>query len=60
MEFSFEEGLNQNFKLSVELVSFNAEVYFNAILDRPVCFTILSSGKPVRRMHELVTYFEQG
>lgn len=60
VEFSFEEGLNQNFKLSVELVSFNAEVGFNAILDKPVCFTILSAGKPVRQIHGLVTDFVQG
>ncbi|MGL4668532.1 MAG: contractile injection system protein, VgrG/Pvc8 family, partial [Saezia sp.] len=60
LSFSLEEGLNSPFILEVDLVSFDPNIDFAAIIDKPALFTIYQSGVPVRHVHGLVSDFEQG
>ena len=60
LSFTLEENLNTPFLLEVELVSFDPAIDFNAVIDKPVLFTIYQSGVPVRHVHGLISDFEQG
>ena len=60
LSFTFEESLNEAFLLDVELVSHDAAIDFNALIDKPVLFTIWKNDVAMRRIHGLVSNFEQG
>lgn len=60
VEFTFEEGLSQPFKLSLELVSHEPAVDFNRVLDLAALFTLWRGDRPVRHVHGLVSLFSQG
>ncbi|MGL4667358.1 MAG: contractile injection system protein, VgrG/Pvc8 family, partial [Saezia sp.] len=60
LSFTLEEDLNSPFKLEVELISFDAAIDFNELIDKPVLFTISRGGTAVRHIHGLVSTFEQG
>jgi len=58
--FSLEEALSENFRLTVDLSSFEAAVDFAVVLDQPALFTLWQGGQAVRHVHGLVSTFEQG
>ncbi|MGL4666479.1 MAG: type VI secretion system Vgr family protein, partial [Saezia sp.] len=60
LSFTLEEALNEGFCLEVELISHNANIAFDRVVDRPAVFTIHQQGVPVRFVHGLVSAFEQG
>lgn len=58
--FTLQEGLSQPFHLDIQLSSDNPNVNFGAVLDRPALFTIWRGEQPVRRVHGLISLFNQG
>ncbi|KAA0984995.1 type VI secretion system tip protein VgrG [Pseudomonas sp. ANT_J12] len=60
VSFTLEEGLSQPFKLELELVSHNAAIDFNRLLDLAALFTLWRGETPVRYVHGLVSLFQQG
>jgi type VI secretion system secreted protein VgrG len=60
VSFTLEEGLSQPFKLELELVSHNAAIDFNRVLDLAALFTLWRGDTPVRYVHGLVSLFTQG
>ncbi|CAI8779618.1 Type VI secretion system spike protein VgrG2a [Pseudomonas sp. IT-196MI5] len=60
VSFTLEEGLSRPFKLELELVSHNAAIDFNRVLDLAGLFTLWRGETPVRYVHGLVSLFTQG
>lgn len=60
VSFELKEELSQPFKLTLKLISFEYDVDFGHLLDKPVLFTICDSERPVRYVHGLVSSFSQG
>ena len=60
VSFTLEEGLSQPFKLELQLVSHNAAIDFNRVLDLAGLFTLWRGETPVRYVHGLVSLFQQG
>ncbi|WJD60389.1 type VI secretion system Vgr family protein [Pseudomonas kurunegalensis] len=60
VSFKLEEALSQPFTLTLELVSFEHDIDFGHLLDKPVLFTIWQGERPVRYVHGLVSSFSQG
>ena len=60
VSFKLEEALSQPFTLTLELVSFEHDIDFGHLLDKPVLFTIWQGKRPVRYVHGLVSSFSQG
>ena len=55
LEFHLEEGLNRPFTLDIELISSDANIDFDALIDKPAAFTIWQGDTPVRRIHGLIS-----
>ncbi|CAI3805470.1 hypothetical protein GLGCALEP_03893 [Pseudomonas sp. MM221] len=60
VSFKLNEALSQPFKLTLELISFEHDIDFGHLLDKPVLFTIWDGERPVRYLHGLVSNFSQG
>ncbi|MDD2004325.1 type VI secretion system Vgr family protein, partial [Pseudomonas putida] len=54
------EGISAPFELELKLISFENDIDFGHLLDKPVLFTILEGERPVRYVHGLVSSFSQG
>ncbi len=60
VSFKLEEAISQPFVLSLELVSYDSDVDFGQVLDKPALFTLYCAGRPLRHVHGLVSAFSQG
>ncbi|MEL1266397.1 type VI secretion system Vgr family protein, partial [Pseudoxanthomonas putridarboris] len=60
VRFGLSEGLSTPFRLELELASGQSSMDFDALLDVAATFTLSRSGVAVRRVHGIVTAFEQG
>ena len=60
IEFKLDEGLSQPFKLDLKLASFDAELDFGTLLDKPALLTIWRGDTPVRYVHGLISSLTQG
>ncbi|EKT4505329.1 type VI secretion system Vgr family protein, partial [Pseudomonas aeruginosa] len=52
-------GISAPFELELKLISFENDIDFGHLLDKPVLFTILDGERPVRYVHGLVSRFSQ-
>lgn len=59
-EFALEEGLNQPFRLRLELASPEPDVDFGAVLDQPCELLVWYSGELLRRVCGVVSDMAQG
>ncbi len=59
VSFELREGISTPFKLELKLVSFENDIDFGHLLDKPVLFTIWEGERPVRYVHGLVSTFSQ-
>nr|WP_219857519.1 type VI secretion system tip protein TssI/VgrG [Pseudomonas monteilii] len=55
-----DEAISTPFQLQLELISFEDDVDFGQLLDKPVLFTIWRGERPLRYVHGLVSTFSQG
>ena len=60
VSFKLEEAISQPFVLSLELVSYDSDVDFGQVLDKPALFTLYCADRPLRHVHGLVSAFSQG
>ncbi|AHD15131.1 type VI secretion protein VgrG [Pseudomonas sp. FGI182] len=60
VSFELDEMISSPFQLKLELISFEDEVDFGQLLDKPVLFTIWRGERPLRYVHGLVSGFSQG
>ncbi|WP_139670232.1 type VI secretion system Vgr family protein [Pseudomonas sp. F16(2018)] len=60
VSFELKEAISTPFSLELELISFEPEINFGQLLDKPVLFTIWDGERPVRYVHGLVSGFSQG
>nr|WP_225778019.1 type VI secretion system tip protein TssI/VgrG [Pseudomonas sp. Marseille-Q3773] len=60
VSFELDEALSSPFQLSLELISFDSDVDFGALLDKPALFTLWRGERPLRYVHGLVSRFSQG
>ena len=60
VSFELDEAISTPFQLKLELVSFEDDVDFGQLLDKPVLFTIRRGERPLRYVHGLVSTFSQG
>ena len=60
VSFVLDEAISTPFQLKLELVSFEDDVDFGQLLDKPVLFTIWRGERPLRYVHGLVSTFSQG
>ncbi len=60
VSFELDEVISSPFQLKLELISFEDEVDFGQLLDKPVLFTIWRGERPLRYVHGLVSSFSQG
>ncbi|MCE0916238.1 type VI secretion system tip protein TssI/VgrG, partial [Pseudomonas sp. NMI760_13] len=60
VSFTLDEALSTPFKLVLELVSYEDNVDFGHLLDKPALFTILRGQRPMRYVHGLISAFSQG
>lgn len=60
VSFTLDEAVSTPFQLTLELVSFEHDVDFGQLLDKPVLFAIWREKRPVRYVHGLVSSFSQG
>lgn len=60
VSFEHKEAISTPFTLELELVSFEPNIDFGQLLDKPVVFTIWKGKGPVRYVHGLVSRFSQG
>jgi type VI secretion system secreted protein VgrG len=60
VSFTLKEELSKPFTLALELISYEPDVDFGHLLDKPVLFTIYRDLRPVRYVHGLVSSFTQG
>lgn len=59
VSFTLKEGISQPFTLELQLVSYENDIDFGQLLDKPVLFTIWKGERPVRYVHGLVSRFSQ-
>ncbi|MBA6141007.1 MULTISPECIES: type VI secretion system Vgr family protein [Pseudomonas] len=59
VSFELREGLSTPFELALKLISFENDIDFGLLLDKPVLFTLWEKGRPVRHVHGLVSSFSQ-
>ncbi|WP_394294663.1 type VI secretion system Vgr family protein [Aeromonas rivipollensis] len=59
-EFALDEGLNQPFRLRLELASPEPDVDFGAVLDQPCELLVWYNGEPQRRVCGVVSDMAQG
>ncbi|RUS67396.1 Actin cross-linking toxin VgrG1 [Saezia sanguinis] len=59
VEFKLEEALNEPFVLEIELLSSDANINFDKLLDQPALFTIWQGGTAVRYVRGLISNFSQ-
>nr|WP_314482098.1 type VI secretion system tip protein TssI/VgrG [uncultured Pseudomonas sp.] len=59
VSFTLKEGISQPFTLELQLVSYENDIDFGELLDKPVLFTIWNAKRPVRYVHGLVSRFSQ-
>ena len=60
IEFTLDEGLSKPFTLMLQLASFDAELDFGTLLDKPALLTIWRGDTPVRYVHGLISSLTQG
>jgi len=60
VSFKHKEAISTPFTLELELVSFEPNIDFGQLLDKPILFTIWDGERPVRYVHGLVSRFSQG
>ncbi|MBV4507841.1 type VI secretion system tip protein VgrG [Pseudomonas sp. BW13M1] len=60
VSFTLDEALSTPFRLVLELVSYEDNVDFGHLLDKPALFTILRGQRPMRHVHGLISAFSQG
>ncbi|WDY56302.1 type VI secretion system Vgr family protein [Pseudomonas sp. PSKL.D1] len=60
VSFSLTEALSKPFRLELELISFENDINFGHLLDKPVLFTVWRDERPVRYVHGLVSSFSLG
>ena len=60
VSFELDEAVSTPFQLSLELVSYQDDVDFGQLLDKPVLFTLWRGDRPLRYVHGLVSTFSQG
>ena len=60
VSFELDEAISAPFQLHLELISFDADVDFGLLLDKPVLFTVWRGEQPLRHVHGLVSSFSQG
>ncbi|MGY3285512.1 type VI secretion system VgrG family protein [Pseudomonas fulva] len=60
VSFEHKEAISTPFTLELELVSFEPNIDFGQLLDKPILFTIWDGKGPVRYVHGLVSRFSQG
>ncbi|AYO00036.1 type VI secretion system tip protein VgrG [Pseudomonas sp. LTGT-11-2Z] len=60
VSFELDEAISTPFQLQLELISFEDDVDFGQLLDKPVLFTIWRGERPLRYVHGLVSTFSQG
>ena len=60
VSFELDEAISTPFQLKLELISFEDDVDFGQLLDKPVLFTIWRGERPLRYVHGLVSAFSQG
>ncbi|PRN01745.1 type VI secretion protein VgrG [Pseudomonas sp. LLC-1] len=60
VSFELDEAISTPFQLQLELISFEDDVDFGQLLDKPVLFTIWRGERPQRYVHGLVSTFSQG
>lgn len=59
VSFELYEGVSMPFKLQLKLISFDNNIDFGHLLDKPVLFTLWKGERPVRYVHGLVSRFSQ-
>ncbi|BDM22955.1 type VI secretion system tip protein VgrG [Pseudomonas sp. LRP2-20] len=59
VSFELREGISIPFALELKLISFENDIDFGDLLDKPVLFTIWSDESPVRYVHGVVSRFSQ-
>ncbi len=59
VSFTLKEGISQPFTLELQLISYEHDVDFGHLLDKPVLFTLWNGARPVRYVHGLVSRFIQ-
>jgi len=59
VSFELREGISTPFELELKLISFENDIDFGHLLDKPVLFTIWEAERPVRYVHGLVSRFSQ-
>lgn len=48
VSFTLKEGISQQFTLELQLVSYENDIDFGQLLDKPVLFSIWNGKRPVR------------
>ncbi|MDH1659186.1 type VI secretion system tip protein VgrG [Pseudomonas mosselii] len=59
VSFELREGVSTPFTLELTLISFENDIDFGHLLDKPVLFTLWEGERPVRYVHGLVSRFSQ-
>ncbi|MFK3721587.1 type VI secretion system Vgr family protein [Pseudomonas fulva] len=57
--FELREGISMPFELELKLISFENDIDFGHLLDKPVLFTVWEGTRPVRYVHGLVSRLSQ-
>ena len=60
VSFELKEEISAPFTLELELISFEPDIDFGQLLDKPIVFTIWDGKGPLRHVHGLVSRFSQG
>ncbi|QIA76527.1 type VI secretion system Vgr family protein [Rodentibacter caecimuris] len=60
VSFQLTEGLSEPFRLELRLSSFDPNIPFSALMDKPVTFTFWQGDKAVRYVNGIVTGFGLG
>ncbi|KNX78274.1 type VI secretion protein VgrG [Pseudomonas sp. 250J] len=60
VSFELKEEISAPFTLELELISFEPDIDFGQLLDKPIVFTIWDDNGPLRHVHGLVSRFSQG
>ena len=59
VSFELREGISMPFELELKLISFENDIDFGHLLDKPILFTLWKGERPVRYVHGLVSSFSQ-
>ena len=60
VSFELKEAISTPFTLELKLISFEPDIDFGQLLDKPIVFTIWDGERPVRYVHGLVSSLSQG